>query len=91
MLLFFYLQATMMVYQAVAEYSTTAKEKGTVEYNLNVDVLLPGGPVHSKYQFSRENYHVTRVLKVRFRVRISQMNSAEFYVAVVYVFEECDT
>lgn len=75
----------MMVYQAVAEYSTRAKGKGTEEYNLYIDVLLPGGPVHSKYQFSRQNYHVTRVLKVRFRFGISQMNSAEFYVAVVYV------
>lgn len=87
MLLFFYLQATMMVYQAVAKYSTRAKEKGTKEYNLYMDVLLPGGPVLSKYQFSIQNYHVTRVLKVRFRFRISQMNSAQFYVAVVYVFE----
>uniref|UniRef100_A0A671YE32 NTR domain-containing protein n=1 Tax=Sparus aurata TaxID=8175 RepID=A0A671YE32_SPAAU len=34
-------QATIMVYQAVAEYWAYAEE---LEYNLNVDILLPGKP-----------------------------------------------
>lgn len=66
-----HLQATTMVYQAVAEYSAKAKEKEIEEYNLFVDVQLTGRLVPAKYQFSRPNYHVTRVLKVRTSRRYS--------------------
>lgn len=64
-------QATMMVYQAVAEYSTRAKEKETQEYNLFVDVLLPGKLLSSKYQYDRQNYYFTRISKVRTSRRYS--------------------
>lgn len=59
-----HLQATMMVYQAVAEYSTRAREEETKEYDLFVEVQLPGR-LPSKYWFKRHNYHMTRILKVR--------------------------
>lgn len=70
-----HLQATMMVYQAVAEYSVRAKEKESEEYDLLVDVQLPGRPVPAKYQFSRQNYHVTREFKVRTSRNYSANNS----------------
>nr|XP_046263075.1 complement C3-like [Scatophagus argus] len=53
-------QATIMVYQAVAEYWATAKEQ---EYNLNVDILLPGRLKPDKYNFNRENHYATRTSK----------------------------
>lgn len=55
----------MMVYQAVAEFSTRAKERETKEYDLFVDVLLPGRAVPVKNHFNRQNYHITRTMKVR--------------------------
>lgn len=59
------LQATSMVYQAVAEYFTRVKEVEKNEQNLNVDVLLPGRSNPDKFTFNRHNFHLTRSLKVR--------------------------
>ncbi|XP_051240257.1 complement C3 [Dicentrarchus labrax] len=50
-------QATMMVYQAVAEYWVNAKEP---EYDLDVHILLPGRSKPDIYRFNRENHHTTR-------------------------------
>uniref|UniRef100_A0A8C5HMJ9 Complement C3-like n=1 Tax=Gouania willdenowi TaxID=441366 RepID=A0A8C5HMJ9_GOUWI len=50
-------QATIMVYQAVAEYWANAKEP---EYNLNVEILSKGNPLPIKYNFNRKN-HFTRM------------------------------
>uniref|UniRef100_A0A671YF81 NTR domain-containing protein n=1 Tax=Sparus aurata TaxID=8175 RepID=A0A671YF81_SPAAU len=55
-------QATIMVYQAVAEYWAYAEE---LEYNLNVDILLPGKPKAEKYNFNRDNHYTTRTSRVR--------------------------
>uniref|UniRef100_A0A8C9YVX5 Complement C3-like n=1 Tax=Sander lucioperca TaxID=283035 RepID=A0A8C9YVX5_SANLU len=55
-------QATIMVYQAIAEYWTSAKEP---EYDLNVDILLPGRSQPEKFNFNRDNHYATRTSKVR--------------------------
>eukprot|EP00066_Takifugu_rubripes_P028718 XP_011617984.1 PREDICTED: complement C3-like isoform X1 [Takifugu rubripes] len=54
-------QATIMVYQAVAEYWANSKEP---EYNVNVDVLMPGRSSPEKYKVNRENHYTTRTTKV---------------------------
>uniref|UniRef100_A0A667XCD2 Complement component c3a, duplicate 5 n=1 Tax=Myripristis murdjan TaxID=586833 RepID=A0A667XCD2_9TELE len=54
-------QATMIVYQAISEYWTNAKE---VDYELNVDIFLPGKAKPDRYHFNRENYYATRTSKV---------------------------
>ncbi|XP_041789937.1 complement C3-like [Chelmon rostratus] len=54
-------QATIMVYQAVAEYWASAKEP---EYDLNVDIMLPGRSKPDKYNFNRNNYYATRTSKI---------------------------
>ncbi|XP_026216242.1 complement C3-like [Anabas testudineus] len=54
-------QATLMVYQAVAEYWVSAKEP---EYDLNVDILLPGRSKSIKYNFNSENQYTTRISEV---------------------------
>ena len=56
------LQATIIVYQAVADYWTSAQEP---DYDLNVDILLPGRSDPDKYNFNRENSYTTRTSKVR--------------------------
>ncbi|KAK2919240.1 hypothetical protein Q8A73_003611 [Channa argus] len=55
-------QATIMVYQAVAEYWANAEEP---EYNLNVDNLLPGRSGSEKYNFNRANHYATRTTKFK--------------------------
>ncbi|XP_041788921.1 complement C3-like [Chelmon rostratus] len=54
-------QSTIMVYQAIAEYWSNAKEP---EYNLNVDVMLPGRSKPEKYNFNKENHYATRTSKI---------------------------
>uniref|UniRef100_A0A672ZR77 NTR domain-containing protein n=1 Tax=Sphaeramia orbicularis TaxID=375764 RepID=A0A672ZR77_9TELE len=55
-------QATIMVYQAVAEYWSTAQEP---EYDLDVDIFLPGRPRPNRFHFNRFNYYATRTTWVR--------------------------
>ncbi|KAF3837475.1 hypothetical protein F7725_004939 [Dissostichus mawsoni] len=54
-------QATIMVYQAISEYWSSAKEP---EYDLNVDILLPGRAKPEKYNFNRDNHYATRTSKM---------------------------
>ncbi|XP_076003914.1 complement C3-like [Genypterus blacodes] len=54
-------QATIMVYQAVAEYWANAQEPN---YDLKVDVLLPGRARPDKYSFTRVNHYTTRTSKI---------------------------
>ncbi|XP_070831488.1 complement C3-like [Chaetodon trifascialis] len=54
-------QATIMVYQAVAEYWANAQEP---EYDLNVDILLPGRSKPEKYNFNSNNHYATRTSKI---------------------------
>ncbi|XP_045902912.1 complement C3-like [Micropterus dolomieu] len=54
-------QATIIVYQAIAEYWASAKEP---EYDLNVDILLPGRSKPDKYNFNRDNHYATRTSKI---------------------------
>ena len=51
-----------MVYQAVADYWASAKEP---EYNLDVDILLPGRAKPDKFNFNSNNHYTTRTSKVR--------------------------
>ncbi|XP_058496236.1 complement C3-like isoform X2 [Solea solea] len=54
-------QATMIVYQALAEYCANAKEP---EYDLNVDIHLPGRAKPEKINFNRNNHYMTRTSKI---------------------------
>ncbi|KAF7652290.1 hypothetical protein LDENG_00098660, partial [Lucifuga dentata] len=54
-------QATITVYQAVSEYWSNAKEPN---YELKVDILLPGRSKPEKYSFNRENHYATRTSKI---------------------------
>ncbi|XP_061736553.1 complement C3-like [Nerophis ophidion] len=50
-------QATIMVYQAIAEYWTNVKEP---DYDLKVDIQLPGRSKPIKYSINNENHYTTR-------------------------------
>ncbi|XP_029003662.1 complement C3-like isoform X2 [Betta splendens] len=55
-------QATIMVYQAVAEYWANAEEP---EYNLNVDILLPRKSKATPYKLNRESQFTSRSAKFK--------------------------
>ncbi|XP_008300942.1 complement C3-like [Stegastes partitus] len=79
-------QATIMVYQAVAEYWSAAQEP---EYDLNVDILLPGRSQPSKYNFNRENQYATRTSKINDinqDVKVTATGSGEATVTMVSLY-----
>lgn len=57
-------QATVLVYQALAEFWTSYDGP---EYDLNVDILLPGRSKPEMYNFNSESRYNTRTTKVRKR------------------------
>uniref|UniRef100_A0A8C6KFP5 Complement component c3a, duplicate 5 n=1 Tax=Nothobranchius furzeri TaxID=105023 RepID=A0A8C6KFP5_NOTFU len=76
-------QATIMVYQALAEYWSKANEP---EYNLNVDILLPGRTKYDKFNFNRENQFTTRTSKfndINQDVNVIATGSGEATVKVI--------
>ncbi|KAJ4928458.1 hypothetical protein JOQ06_016250 [Pogonophryne albipinna] len=54
-------QATIMVYQAMSEYWSSAIEP---EYDLNVCIWLGGMSRPERYNFNRENHYATRMSKM---------------------------
>ncbi|XP_077936555.1 complement C3-like [Gasterosteus aculeatus] len=79
-------QATIMVYQAIAEYWTGAKKP---EYNLNVDILFEGRTNADKYKFNRENHYTTRtskLLKINQNVTVTANGSGEATIRMVSLY-----
>ncbi|KAL0202436.1 hypothetical protein M9458_000454, partial [Cirrhinus mrigala] len=50
--------ATIMVFQAVAEYHTQVKDRQN--FNLNVELSVPGRVKPARWTFRRDNMHLTR-------------------------------
>ncbi|XP_007578376.1 complement C3a.1 isoform X1 [Poecilia formosa] len=79
-------QATIIVYQAVAEYWTKAKEP---EYDLNVDILLPGRSKPDKFNFNRDNQFATRTSKlndINQDVKVTATGTGEATVKMVSLY-----
>ncbi|XP_054896960.1 complement C3-like [Poeciliopsis prolifica] len=79
-------QATIIVYQAVAEYWSKAKEP---EYDLNVDILLPGRSRPDKFNFNRENQFTTRTSKlndINQDVKVTAKGTGEATVKMVSLY-----
>uniref|UniRef100_A0A3B3UJ74 Complement C3-like n=1 Tax=Poecilia latipinna TaxID=48699 RepID=A0A3B3UJ74_9TELE len=55
-------QRTMIVYQAVAQYWNRVQN---VDYDLKVELILPGRARPETYHFNKDNYYFTRTSKVR--------------------------
>ncbi|XP_067438953.1 complement C3-like [Thunnus thynnus] len=53
-------QATIIVYQAITEYWANAQEP---EYDLHVDILVPGKSTPDQFNFNKENHYATRTSK----------------------------
>uniref|UniRef100_H2N0V5 NTR domain-containing protein n=1 Tax=Oryzias latipes TaxID=8090 RepID=H2N0V5_ORYLA len=79
-------QATIIVYQAVAEYWANAQE---AEYNVKVDILLPGRLKPEKYEFNRENSYATRTSRIKDinkDVKVTATGSGEAVVKMVSLY-----
>ncbi|XP_017281100.1 complement C3 isoform X2 [Kryptolebias marmoratus] len=55
-------QATIMVYQAVAEYWKNVRY---IEYNLNVGLLIPNKAKPMMYHINEKNHYITRISKFK--------------------------
>uniref|UniRef100_A0A4W6DX62 Uncharacterized protein n=1 Tax=Lates calcarifer TaxID=8187 RepID=A0A4W6DX62_LATCA len=79
-------QATIIVYQAVAEYWASAKEP---DYDLNVDILLPGRAKPDKYNINRNNRFATRTSKINDinqDVKVTATGAGEATVTMVSLY-----
>ncbi|XP_054460442.1 complement C3-like [Anoplopoma fimbria] len=79
-------QATIIVYQAISEYWTNAKEP---EYDLNVDILLPGRSRPDKYNFNKANHYATRTSKINDinqNVKVTATGSGEATLTMVSLY-----
>uniref|UniRef100_A0A673AC78 Complement C3-like n=1 Tax=Sphaeramia orbicularis TaxID=375764 RepID=A0A673AC78_9TELE len=79
-------QATIIVYQAVAEYWSSAKEP---EYDLDVDILLPGRSSPDKFNFNRGNHFMTRTSKINDinqDVRVTATGTGEATLTMVSLY-----
>ncbi|CAN9509990.1 unnamed protein product [Ophioblennius macclurei] len=79
-------QSTVMVYQAVSEYWISAKEP---DYDLDVDILLPGRAKPDKFKVNRENHYRTRTSKINDinqDVKVTATGSGEATVKMVSLY-----
>ncbi|XP_033988377.1 complement C3-like [Trematomus bernacchii] len=79
-------KATIMVYRAISEYWSNAEEP---EYDLNVDILLPGRAKPEKYNFNRDNHYATRTSKINDinqNVTVTAKGSGEATVTMVSLY-----
>uniref|UniRef100_A0A671XRH2 NTR domain-containing protein n=1 Tax=Sparus aurata TaxID=8175 RepID=A0A671XRH2_SPAAU len=84
--LYFSCQATIMVYQAIAEYWIGANEE---EYEVNVDIKIPGRSKPEKFNFNRENHYTTRTAKlnkINQDLTVSATGSGEATVKMVSLY-----
>lgn len=59
-----------MVYQAIAEYWINAHEE---EYNVNVDIEIPGRSIPLGSNFNRQNHYGTKTAKVKIHTTYIQL------------------
>ncbi|XP_075896236.1 complement C3-like [Nelusetta ayraudi] len=79
-------QATIIVYQAVAEYWTNAQEP---EYNLDVNLGLPGRSSPVKINFNKNNHYSTRTSKfndINQNIQVTARGSGEATLTMVSLY-----
>ncbi|XP_044201968.1 complement C3-like [Thunnus albacares] len=79
-------QATIIVYQAITEYWANAQEP---EYNLNVDILVPGKSKPDKFNFNKENHYATRTSKfngINQNVKVTAKGTGEATLKMVSLY-----
>ncbi|XP_059191692.1 complement C3-like [Centropristis striata] len=79
-------QATIIVYQAIAEYWVSAKEP---PYDLNVDILFQGRARPDQYYFNINNHYKTRTSKgnnINQDVKVTATGTGEATVKMVSLY-----
>uniref|UniRef100_A0A3Q2SYG7 Complement C3 n=1 Tax=Fundulus heteroclitus TaxID=8078 RepID=A0A3Q2SYG7_FUNHE len=54
-------QATIIMYQAIAQYWISVQD---IDYGMNVEILIPDRSRPERYRLTKENQHITRTSKV---------------------------
>uniref|UniRef100_A0A3B3Y6Y5 Anaphylatoxin-like domain-containing protein n=1 Tax=Poecilia mexicana TaxID=48701 RepID=A0A3B3Y6Y5_9TELE len=73
-------QATIMVYQAVAEYASNVNEP---PFDLNVDVSVKGRSLMNKINLNNQNHYSTRTSKVRRWIRTANKSCNSSFFSVL--------
>ncbi|KAM6938799.1 complement C3-like [Lycodopsis pacificus] len=79
-------QATIIVYQAIAEYWANAKK---TEYDLNVKIMLSGTSRPYMYKFNRDNHYTTRTVRINHinqNVTVTATGSGEATLTMVSLY-----
>uniref|UniRef100_A0A3Q2NZ05 Complement C3 n=1 Tax=Fundulus heteroclitus TaxID=8078 RepID=A0A3Q2NZ05_FUNHE len=75
-------QATIIMYQAIAQYWISVQD---IDYGMNVEILIPDRSRPERYRLTKENQHITRTSKV-----ILQMVSL-YYTVPKEPESQCET
>ncbi|XP_067438865.1 complement C3-like isoform X2 [Thunnus thynnus] len=79
-------QATIIVYQAITEYWANAQEP---QYNLDVDILVPGKSNPDQFNFKKENHYATRTSKfngINQDVNVTAVGTGEATLTMVSLY-----
>ncbi|XP_029287432.1 complement C3a.1 [Cottoperca gobio] len=78
-------QATIIVYQAISEYWASAKEP---QYDLNVDILLPGKSKPERYNFNQAHYatRTSKINDINQNVQVTATGTGEATVTMVSLY-----
>ncbi|XP_067438879.1 complement C3-like [Thunnus thynnus] len=79
-------QATIIVYQAITEYWANAQEP---QYNLTVDILVPGKSKPDQFKFNKENHYATRTSKfngINQNVEVTAVGTGEATLKMVSLY-----
>ncbi|XP_042256198.1 complement C3-like [Thunnus maccoyii] len=79
-------QATIIVYQAITEYWANAQES---QYDLHVDILVPGKSKPDKFNFNKENHYATRTSKfngINQNVKVTAEGTGEATLTMVSLY-----
>ncbi|MEQ2287779.1 hypothetical protein AMECASPLE_016079, partial [Ameca splendens] len=83
---YFSTQTQIIVYQAITQYWNTVQD---LDYELNVDILLPGRILPNKYQLTKKNYYITRTSKVgdiNTDIKVTATGTGEAILKMVSVY-----
>ncbi|XP_067438912.1 complement C3-like isoform X2 [Thunnus thynnus] len=79
-------QATIIVYQAITEYWANAQEP---QYDLHVDILVPGKSKPDQFNFNKENHYATRTSKfngINQNVEVTAVGTGEATLKMVSLY-----
>uniref|UniRef100_A0A3Q2QEB1 Complement C3 n=1 Tax=Fundulus heteroclitus TaxID=8078 RepID=A0A3Q2QEB1_FUNHE len=76
-------QATIIMYQAIAQYWISVQD---IDYGMNVEILIPDRSRPERYRLTKENQHITRTSKVILQVQVMATGTGEAILRMVSLY-----